>query len=297
MLRAPRPAAAAAAEPACRGWSPRIWVGFAFAVLVVVIAAIAAWPIYRSWRVRAPRRRRSPRGRRHRGDGVVAALERLARRGGARGRRSSLLGVPLAVPSRLGAPADLLRGLGELAHGALLAMEGPRHRRAAGRVVPQPPGSGTRRLPRRHVRAAAAVWREDRAAYAAVPVALGMASFGLFFGRTTVSAPLRARPGLPLRAGRDGARARRRLARVPAVARVAHARRARPGAAAGGGLQRGARVAPAHARRPPSHGARRRHGRRRAGARGGGRAVRRARRGARGAPLRGRAPRSTCPPR
>jgi hypothetical protein len=33
-------------------------------------------------------------------------------------------------------------------------------------------------------------WRASRAAYGAVPVALAMVSFGLFFGRTTVSAPL-----------------------------------------------------------------------------------------------------------
>ena len=37
-------------------------------------------------------------------------------------------------------------------------------------------------------------WRDDRAAYAAVPVALGMVTFGLFFGRTTVSAPLQLGP-------------------------------------------------------------------------------------------------------
>ena len=266
---------------------PRIVAGSVFAGVVVVIAATAAWPIYRSWAlvllvavsVAVAAGIAAVAWRRRWGGWLVAAALAIA---------FLVLGIPLAVPSRLGGPADLLRGFGELTHGALLRVEGPRHRRSAGRVVPQPARPG------------ALVFLVGTCATAAAVVARGPGRVRGGAGRhrdglvRTVLRPhhrersARARPGLPLRAGRDGP-GPRDAARVPAVARLADARGAPPGAAAGGGVERRPRLACALARRPASHRARRRHGRGRPGDRGGRRALRRARRGPRGAPLRDRA--------
>ena len=176
-----------------------------------------------SW---SPSRSRSPR--------PSPPLARRRRWGGWRGRRvcwrsrSSSSAIPLAVPSRLARrrrrPAPGPRRADQRRRPGL---EGPRHGRAARRVVPQPARSrpswcswsGPASL-------LLLSWREDRVAYAAVPVAIGMTSFGLFFGRTTVSAAAVDRPGVPVRARRDRARPRD-PAHVPDVAVVA--RRTRSG--------------------------------------------------------------------
>jgi len=172
---------------------PRIVAGSLFAGVVVVTAAIAAWPIYRSWSfvllvavavvvaagvaVISWRRRWSAWAT----AGIVAVA-------------FLLLGVPLAVPSRLGGPAELLRGLGELASGVLLAWKDLV-------TVDLPVGSYRNLLVPALVLFLVGTcallllsWRDGRVAYAAVPVAIAMVSFGLFFGRTTVSAPLRLGP-------------------------------------------------------------------------------------------------------
>ena len=105
-----------------------------------------------------------------------------------------VVGIPLAVPSRLGGPTELVRGLGELATGLVLGWKDLL-------TVELPVGAYRNLL----VPALAVflvgtcvvlllAWREDRVAYAAVPLALGMVTFGLFFGRTQVSAPLGQRP-------------------------------------------------------------------------------------------------------
>ena len=98
---------------------PRVLAGSAFALVIVVVAAAAAWPIYRTsafvllvavavsvatvvafaarafawsgWTV----------------SGVLAGVVLVA-------------GIPLAVPSRMGDAADLLRGLGEVAAGVVV---------------------------------------------------------------------------------------------------------------------------------------------------------------------------------
>ena len=186
---APRPAAAARAPRLV----PRIWVGFAFAVLIAAVAAVAAWPIYRSGAFALLVAVGTLVG------GGIAAVAWWRRWSGwivaaALGGAVLLLGVPLAVPSRLGAPDDLLRGLGEVATGVVLGWKDLV-------TVELPVGSYRNLLVPALVvflvgtcLVLLLAWRDDRAAYAAVPVALGMVTFGLFFGRTTVSAPLHLGP-------------------------------------------------------------------------------------------------------
>ncbi|MDY0910317.1 transglutaminase-like domain-containing protein [Microbacterium sp. CFBP9034] len=176
-----------------RRFVPRIAAGAALAAVVVVTAAVAAWPIYRSWHLTVLVAASVL---------VAAAIAAVAWRrrwsgwlvAGVLAAAFLLIGVPLAVPSRLGAPADLLRGLGELSAGALLAWKDL--------VTVELPVGAYRNLlvPALIVFLVGTCavlllsWREDRTAYGAVPVALGMVSFGLFFGRTTVSAPLSLGP-------------------------------------------------------------------------------------------------------
>lgn len=172
---------------------PRIVAGSLFLTTAAAIAAVAAWPIYRDVSflllvgVAAL---------------VAAAIAALAwsRRWGGWLVAALLvaaffvLGVPLAVPIRLGSLPEFVRGLGEVATGALLAWKDL--------VTVELPVGTYRNLlvPALIVFLVGTCaglllsWREGRAAYGAVPVALGMISFGLFFGRTTVSAPLALGP-------------------------------------------------------------------------------------------------------
>lgn len=172
---------------------PRVVAGSVFAAATVAVAAVAAWPIYRSWHLlllvgvsAAVAAVIAAAAWRRRWDGWLV--------GGALAVAVLLLGVPLAVPSRLGAPDELLRGLGELASGLVLAWKDL--------ITVELPVGAYRNLlvPALLVFLVGTCavlllsWRTDRAAYGAVPVALGMVSFGLFFGRTTVSAPLAVGP-------------------------------------------------------------------------------------------------------
>ncbi|GAA1982299.1 hypothetical protein GCM10009777_15060 [Microbacterium pumilum] len=165
---------------------PRVVVGSVFAAVVVITAAVAAWPIYRSWAfvllvivgtVAAAAIATAAWRRRWGGWRIAAALAGAF----------LVLGVPLAVPSRLGAPTDVVRGLGELAMGTVLAWKDLV-------TVDLPIGSYRNLLVPALVVFLVGTcvllllsWREDGIAYAAAPVAIGMVSFGLFFGRTTVS--------------------------------------------------------------------------------------------------------------
>lgn len=168
---------------------PRVVAGALFTGVIVLIAAVAAWPIYRSWHLALLV-----------GVGALAAAAiatlavRLRRSGwlvaAALAASFLVLGIPLAVPSRLGGPTEIARGLGELTSGVVLGWKDL--------VTVELPVGAYRNLlvPALVVFLVGTCvvlllsWREDRWAYAAVPVALGMVSFGLFFGRTTVSAPL-----------------------------------------------------------------------------------------------------------
>ncbi|MET0304277.1 MAG: transglutaminaseTgpA domain-containing protein, partial [Microbacteriaceae bacterium] len=168
---------------------PRIVAGSLFTSVIVAASAFAAWPIYRAPAflilvlVAA----------------VLAAAIAVAawiRRwngwivAGALAIAFFVVGVPLAVPARLGGPAELVRGLGELATGAAVAWKdlvtvdlpvGSYRNLLVPALVVFLVGTCTMLL---------LSWREGRRAYAAAPIALGMVSFGLFFGRTDVSAPL-----------------------------------------------------------------------------------------------------------
>ncbi|BDV29700.1 transglutaminase-like domain-containing protein [Microbacterium terricola] len=168
---------------------PRVVAGSLFVALTVLTAAVAAWPIYRSWWF------------------VllvgVATIVAVAIAAFAWWRRWAIwrvllvvtvaffvLGIPLAVPSRLGGPADLVQGLGDVAAGAVLAWKDML-------TVDLPVGSYRNLLVPALViflvgtcAALLLSWRRDRWAYVAAPVGLSMIAFGLFFGRTTVSASL-----------------------------------------------------------------------------------------------------------
>lgn len=172
---------------------PRIWVGAAFALVIAAVAAVAAWPIYRSGSFALLVVVGTLVG------GAIAAVAWWRRWNGwivagALAVAVLLLGVPLAVPSRLGSPDDLVRGLGELAGGLVFGWKDLV-------TVELPVGSYRNLLVPALVVFLVGTcvvlllaWRNDGAAYGAVPVGLGMVTFGLFFGRTTVSAPLQLGP-------------------------------------------------------------------------------------------------------
>lgn len=168
---------------------PRIVAGSLFIAAVVAIAAVAAWPIYRDWSFLLAV------GVSALVAAAIAALAWSRRWGGWRvaallAVAFVVLGIPLAVPSRLGSPLELVRGLADLGLGALFAWKDLI-------TVDLPVGTYRNLLvPALIVFLVGTCaglllsWREGRSAYAAVPVALAMVSFGLFFGRTSVSAPL-----------------------------------------------------------------------------------------------------------
>ncbi|WP_322410126.1 DUF3488 and transglutaminase-like domain-containing protein [Microbacterium invictum] len=168
---------------------PRLIAGGVFTLLMVLIAAVAAWPVYRSTSfillvavaaslaagiaVLAQLRRWS--------GWLVAALLAGA---------FVVVGVPLAVPARLAGPAEFVRGLAELGAGVVVGWKDLV-------TVELPVGSYRNLLMPALVvflvGTAAALrlsWRADRLAYAAVPVGLAMTGFGLLFGQPVVSAPL-----------------------------------------------------------------------------------------------------------
>lgn len=194
----PAPPAGAGPARGTRGirglrFVPRIAAGTAFAAAIVAVAAVAAWPIYRAGSFALLVAVATVIA------GGVATVAWLRRWNGwlvavVLAAALFVIGVPLAVPSRLGAPDQLVRGLGEVASGLLFGWKDLV-------TVDLPVGSYRNLLVPALVVFLAGTcavlllaWREDRAAYGAVPVALGMVSFGLFFGRTTVSAPLTLGP-------------------------------------------------------------------------------------------------------
>ncbi|MFD1340522.1 transglutaminase domain-containing protein [Microbacterium lemovicicum] len=163
--------------------------GAVYVAAMTVLAAVAAWPIYRSASFALLVAVSAVLA------GGVAALAH--RRGWSAGVVGAVLagsvlvlGVPLAVPSRLGGPADLLAGLVETASGAVLGWKD---------LVTVDLPVGTYRnllVPALIVflggvcAALLLAWRPGRLAYAATAVTVAMVSFGLFFGRTSTSAAL-----------------------------------------------------------------------------------------------------------
>lgn len=168
---------------------PRIVAGTLFVAVGVVIAAVAAWPIYRdpAFVLLVGASSLTAAG--------IAAL--AAARGWGGWSVAALLlgafvvlGIPLAVPTRLGSVPDAARGLADLGLGALFAWKDLL-------TVDLPVGTYRNLLVPALIVflvgtcvALLLSWRAGRSAYAAVAVVGAMISFGLFFGRPTVSAPL-----------------------------------------------------------------------------------------------------------
>ncbi|GAA1929432.1 transglutaminase-like domain-containing protein [Microbacterium aoyamense] len=171
----------------------RVLAGSLFALAIVVVSAVAAWPIYASSSflllivvsaVTAFAIAIAARVRRWGGWRVTAVI----------GTAFVVLGVPLAVPSRLGSPLEVARGLGELLLGAVLAWKDL--------VTVDLPVASYRNLlvPALIVFLIGtcvlllASWRDDGRSVLAAAVAIAMVSFGLFFGRTVTSAPISIGP-------------------------------------------------------------------------------------------------------
>ncbi|MFT4214383.1 MAG: transglutaminase-like domain-containing protein, partial [Microbacterium sp.] len=171
----------------------RFTAGGLYAAASVALAALAAWPIYRSGSFIVLVVAASLLG------AGIAALVTWRRWGGwaAAGLLVAaffLVGLPLAVPRRLGSAQDLLLGLGEVATGAVFGWKDLL-------TVDLPVGSYRNLLVPALVvflfgTAALLLfaWRTTAVAVSAVPVAIAMAVFGLLFGRTEVSSPLQVGP-------------------------------------------------------------------------------------------------------
>lgn len=171
----------------------RYRAGSLYVAVSVVLAAVAAWPIYRSLAFLLLVVTASV---------LAAALAALiARRGWSAWTAAGLLaatllvtGVPLAVPSRASDPVSFLRGLGDLFAGLVFAWKDLL-------TVDLPVGSYRNLLVPALVVflvgtavALLLAWRDDSRAALAVPVTLAMVGFGLLFGRTEVSAPISVGP-------------------------------------------------------------------------------------------------------
>lgn len=171
----------------------RAAAGSLYVAVTVLLAAAAAWPIYRSgaFVVLVAASTILAVG--------IAALVAWRRWGGwaTAGLVAAtflVVGVPLAVPGRLGGPSQFWHGLGELLAGVVVGWKDLL-------TVQLPVGSYRNLLVPALVVflvgttvALRAAGRADAAAIWAVPVSFAMVSFGLLFGRTEVSAPLRLGP-------------------------------------------------------------------------------------------------------
>lgn len=176
----------------------RLVAGAVYAAVAVALAAVAAWPIYRSLPFLVLVAAASVLA------ALVAALVAWRRWSGwaAAGLLAAVtlaVGVPLAVPGRTGSPAQFLQGLGELGTGVLWGWKDLL-------TVDLPVGSYRNLLVPALIvflvgtaSVLLLAWRTDALSVLAVPVAIAMAAFGLLFGRTEVSAPLTVGP-LVLRA-------------------------------------------------------------------------------------------------
>ncbi len=174
-------------------WDPRRLAGILYSGAIVVVAAFAAWPIYRTpWFVLlvgvsavvalaialvAARRRWS---------GWVVALALAA--------VTAVLGVPLAVPSRLGPITEILTGFGELGGALVLGWKDLL-------TVDLPVGTYRNLLVPALVVFLVGTcallllsWRADRAFLGASVVAVAMCAFGIVFGSSQTSSVLELGP-------------------------------------------------------------------------------------------------------
>lgn len=171
----------------------RVLAALVFTAVSAVLATVAAWPVYASPSlivlvvVAVP---------------VSVGLVGLSawRRWGGWATAAliagafAVLAVPLAVPSRLGGPLEILRGLGEAFAGVVLGWKDL--------VTVELPVGDYRNLlvPALLVflvgtaATLGLALRADRLAPFAVVSGLAMSGFGLFFGRTSTSAPLTIGP-------------------------------------------------------------------------------------------------------
>jgi hypothetical protein len=172
-----------------RAASARIAAGSLYVATITVLAAVAAWPIYRSLSFLILV--------------LAAAVAGVAIATTARALRwpawltalvacGSLivLGVPVAVPSRMTSLPEAVAGLGEVLFGAVTGWKDL--------LTIELPAGAYRNLlvPALIVflfgitAALLLAWRRPPVSAVAVLVGLGMVTFGLLFGRTSVSAPL-----------------------------------------------------------------------------------------------------------
>uniref|UniRef100_UPI0033C13E00 transglutaminase domain-containing protein n=1 Tax=Microbacterium sp. NPDC019599 TaxID=3154690 RepID=UPI0033C13E00 len=171
----------------------RVIAGTLFTAAIVGIAAVAAWPVYRSpWFLLLV--------------GVstivaagIAVLAHMRHWGGwmttaALAVAFLLFGIPLAVPSRLGAPPGLLRGFLDLGSGVVFGWKDLV-------TVDLPVGTYRNLLVPALVvflvgtcATLALSWRDKPIATAAAPLGLAMVSFGLFFGSPSTSDPISIGP-------------------------------------------------------------------------------------------------------
>ena len=171
----------------------RIAAGSLYVATITVLAAVAAWPIYRSLAflilvlaavVVGAAIATTARALRWPGwlTGLVAFGSLM------------VLGVPVAVPSRMTSLPEAVAGLGEVLFGSITAWKDL--------LTVELPAGAYRNLlvPALIVflfgitAALLLAWRRPPTSALAVPVGLGMVAFGLLFGRTNVSAPLEIGP-------------------------------------------------------------------------------------------------------
>ncbi|MDX2376637.1 transglutaminase-like domain-containing protein [Microbacterium sp. LRZ72] len=165
----------------------RIVAGVLYVATVTALAALAAWPIYRSVAFVVLVIVAATTG------ALIAVAARLLRWPGwavvvVVTGAVLVLGVPLAVPSRLGSPGDAAAGLLDVLSGAVTAWKDLL-------TVTLPVGEYRNLLvPALLVflvgvtAALLLAWRRPPVSAAAVVVGLAMVGFGLLFGRTQVSA-------------------------------------------------------------------------------------------------------------
>lgn len=171
------------------GAGARIAAGSAYVATITVLAAIAAWPIYRSLAflilvlaATVAATAIAATARALRWPGWLTAIVAFG--------SLMVLGVPVAVPSRMTSLPEAVAGLGEVLIGTVTAWKDLL-------TVELPAGAYRNLLVPALVvflfgitAALLLAWRRPPTAALAVLVGLAMVAFGLLFGRTSVSAPL-----------------------------------------------------------------------------------------------------------